>query len=280
MATTLSGSVGKNINNKVPGKNRADDILKVQKLLNVAVERVKVPKNPIAEDGKFGPETHAAILNFQLARFGWHDGVVDPGQNTITELDAIAAGKPVPPPPPKSYNYRVPGLFDQIAQPSPMACWATVGTMLYGWRKQMCLTIETFTKTIGERSAQAQLANPKVKTYYDLFVADTGLPADEHAHFATKCGCTMTPGACYTLDGWLAMLKRGGPHAIVGVSGPNSVHMRILIGMKGTGDYNTTSMTIVDPAGGLQYDEPAAIFDWKYEQLEARSWTRPQLWHY
>ncbi len=50
--------------------------------------------------------------------------------------------------------------------------------------------------------------------------------------------------------------------------------------MVGTGDYNTTAMTIVDPAGGRLYNEPAPIFDWKYEQVEARSWTRPQLWHY
>ena len=256
MAITLSGSVGKNLKTGALGQNRPDDTLNVQKLLNVASARVKVPKNPIAEDSKFGRETHAAILDFQLARFGWHDGVVDPGLNTITELNAIADGQPVPPVPPKNYNYRVPGIFDQIAQPSPMACWATVGTMMYGWRLQLCLTIETFTKKIGERSPQAQIANPTVKTYYDLFIADTGLPANEHGHFAMKCGCTLTPGACYTLDGWLAMLKRGGPHAIVGVSGPNSVHVRIVIGMVGTGDYNTTAMIIVDPAGGIQYNEP------------------------
>ncbi len=224
MPATISASVGKNINSGHLGKNKPDDTLTVQKLLNTASARIKVPKNPIAEDGLFGRETHAAILNFQLARFGWHDGIVDPGLNTITELNSIADGKPVPPVPPKNYTYRVPGLFDQIAQPSPMACWATVGTMLYGWHTQQCLTIETFTKLIGDRSPLAQAANPTVRTYYDLFVADTGLPADEHGDFARKCGCTMTPGACYTLDGWLAMLKRGGPHAIIGVSGPNSVH--------------------------------------------------------
>ena len=280
MTVVISGSVGKNIKSGKYGKNASADTLNVQKLLNTASQRVKVPKNPVAEDGKFGSETHAAIINFQSTRFGWADGVVDPGLNTITELNAIAAGAPVPPAPVKDYNYRVPGIFDKTAQPSPMACWATVGTMMYGWRNQICLEISTFTQKIGERSGAAQAANPAVKTYHALYVADTGLPGDEHGHFANRCGCTISPGACYTLDGWLSMLKRGGPHAIVAVSGPNSVHVRILIGMKGNGDYNTTTMTIIDPAGGVEYDEPAALFDWKYEQIEARGWSRPQLWHY
>ena len=39
-------------------------------------------------------------------------------------------------------------------------------------------------------------------------------------------------------------------------------------------------MTIIDPSGGVQYDEPAPLFDWKYEQIEARGWSHPQLWHY
>lgn len=98
MATVLSGAVGggaKRPSSSLP--NRKSDVLAVQRLLNASHKKSGVPRNKIAEDGDIGPETIGAINAFQLANFGWQDGVVDPGGQTLKKLDASAG--PLPPAP-------------------------------------------------------------------------------------------------------------------------------------------------------------------------------------
>jgi hypothetical protein len=98
MPTVLSGAVGggpKRPSRTLP--NRKSDVLAVQRLLNTSQKKTGVPRNKIAEDGDVGPETIGAINAFQLANFGWQDGVVDPGGQTLQKLDSSAG--PVAPAP-------------------------------------------------------------------------------------------------------------------------------------------------------------------------------------
>jgi peptidoglycan hydrolase-like protein with peptidoglycan-binding domain len=85
----ISGSVGKG------GKNAPEDVQAVQIALN------KKDKAGLTVDGKSGPATIAAIMEFQK-KIGMHtpDGRIDPGRGTAR---ALANSGPLPPPqaPPK-----------------------------------------------------------------------------------------------------------------------------------------------------------------------------------
>jgi flagellar protein FlgJ len=71
--------------------NNPDDVRVVQRLLNTAMTRMGSPVR-LLEDGRFGPRTEAAIVQFQSRRLRMHapDGVVDPNGATIRMLSANA----------------------------------------------------------------------------------------------------------------------------------------------------------------------------------------------
>ena len=91
MPVTIRSSVGANLQTGVSGRNNPDDVRKVQTLLRIATRLVGVPKALVQADGLFGPQTSAAIAEFQQTRLGFADGVVDQNQRTLNELNAIAA---------------------------------------------------------------------------------------------------------------------------------------------------------------------------------------------
>lgn len=91
----ISESVGNN------GANREADVREVQILLNATPTGEGGPDPVLDIDGWCGPKTIAAIRAYQQKQFGWQDGRVDPGKNTIGRLNATASGsfaRPVPPP--------------------------------------------------------------------------------------------------------------------------------------------------------------------------------------
>ena len=77
----ISKSVGKG------GKNEQADVTVVQELLNKFTKVGGYSK--VAVDGKFGPETLAAIKSFQEKVLGMSgpDGLVEPGKNTFKKLN-------------------------------------------------------------------------------------------------------------------------------------------------------------------------------------------------
>jgi hypothetical protein len=78
----LSGPVGQG------GMNLAPDVLRIQKALNIARDQDGLSE--IAEDGIIGPETIAAILEFQRLHTQVGDGRIDPHGVTLRELEKIA----------------------------------------------------------------------------------------------------------------------------------------------------------------------------------------------
>jgi hypothetical protein len=80
MPKSISGSVGKG------GKNRFEDVLTIQYLLNCVPSSRGGPDKELVLDGLCGNLTNAAISKFQLAALGFADGRVDPGGQTIQTL--------------------------------------------------------------------------------------------------------------------------------------------------------------------------------------------------
>lgn len=76
----IQQSVGKG------GANRAADVHLVQKWLNQVSDLSGGPEKPLAEDGRIGAKTIAAISRFQNTQLGFSDGRIDPGQNSELRL--------------------------------------------------------------------------------------------------------------------------------------------------------------------------------------------------
>lgn len=82
------------------GVNRKADVEYVQRALNATPVASGGPLVKLDADGLCGAKTVAAIMAFQQKQFGWKDGKVDPGGQTIARLAPHAGGPaPVPPPP-------------------------------------------------------------------------------------------------------------------------------------------------------------------------------------
>jgi len=83
MAKSIHTSVGEK------GKNHSTDVKTVQKLLNLVPADQGGPADKLDEDGKYGPDTRAAIRAFQTFYFGAQgtDGLVEPHRRTINKLN-------------------------------------------------------------------------------------------------------------------------------------------------------------------------------------------------
>ena len=84
MSRSIEASVG-----RMGGKNRPDDVITIQQMLNNVPKAEGGPIPPLAVDGLCGPKTIDAIQRFQLHHFGWKgaDGRVDSGGPTLAKLD-------------------------------------------------------------------------------------------------------------------------------------------------------------------------------------------------
>jgi hypothetical protein len=159
-------------------------------------------------------------------------------------------------------QYAVPGIFDVMAQPSRMTCWATVGAMMMNWRAQVCRSIA---------NAMAQAGSP----WDGMFTRGEGLGPGQHVPFASACGMRTEPLMCYPLETWLSMLRRYGPLAVVTA---NPFHARIVVGLTESGNPPRTSFRMIDPAGGRRYDLDADTFTRDFEAVAGS--PRAQVWHY
>lgn len=83
MAKTISGSVGKG------GRNRFEDVVVVQYLLNCVPAKKGGPEKELALDGICGPLTTGAIGRYQSVNMGFADGRVDVGGKTFAALSGF-----------------------------------------------------------------------------------------------------------------------------------------------------------------------------------------------
>jgi hypothetical protein len=210
-------------------------------------------------DGIFGQETLKIVRAFQTKHGLSPDGVV--GKQTMTKLDTLlpTAG-PVKPTPASGVPYMVPGIKTVVAQPSPMSCWATVYCMMRSWKDQMSYPIRDAVLKVGQKWAD----------HYDKSFPPTvkGLPSSEFGPFLRAANMTHQPMMNLPIEEWARLLRRHGLlwiGASVTINPNTGLHSRILEGMTGDGQPNSTSMKIIDPDGGKQYSEPFMTFLAKYE---------------
>jgi hypothetical protein len=116
-------------------------------------------------------------------------------------------------------NYTIPGVFNLIAQPADMTCWATVGTMMMSWHDQQSYTIDAAMAKRGSKWATR-------------FANNQGLKVLDHAAFANDAGMTYEQLQCYPAEGWEEMLRDYGPLAVVTA---DPYHARIMVGISGDG---------------------------------------------
>lgn len=174
----------------------------------------------------------------------------------------------------RAYNaisYDVPGVFNVIAQPSSMACWATVFTMLKSWRSQQSMSIEEALRTVGQR-------------WVDIYRSNSGLSGDDKVVFLSIAGLAAEPPQSFTVEGWEQLLRNYGPIWVTTDEAPGktwAIHARIITGIQGDGTLENTRFKIVDPAGGRRYEESIATFLPKYEEEVIRTgYMRIQVVHW
>lgn len=156
-------------------------------------------------------------------------------------------------------SYDVPGNFWVLRQPSGMACWATVFTMLKSWRSQREMTIPQALGAVGQH-------------WVDIYNADTGLSSEDKPAFIAAAGLVAQPPQSFSLEGWENLLRNYGPIWVTTderPGQPGGIHARIITGIHGDGSAENTQFRIVDPGTGSRYNESIAVFIPKFED-EAR----------
>ena len=162
-------------------------------------------------------------------------------------------------------DYQVPGTVPAMQQPNGMACWATVTTILYGWRNNnQNPDIGTVLSGIGQQ-------------YRTMFDNGQGLPGSLKQQFINDAGFEAEPPHNPSIEGWEQMLRSFGPLWVTTDEDPTekfAIHARVLIGMRGDGTPDGTHMRFIDPASGRIVSETISQFIEKYES-EARTKNRP-----
>lgn len=166
--------------------------------------------------------------------------------------------------------YDVPGFIPPVAQPLSMACWATVATMAMSWKDELSYSIE---------GAMDLLEGD----FRQIYENNWGLAPDRIQDFAWATGLTVEYQRCETPESILQLLENYGPLIIIADEDSSvnfAVHARIITGIYGEGDTFNTYLKIVDPNGGMAYDELFNDFTSKYEAMaDATGWNL-QMMHY
>lgn len=229
-----------------------------QAFLDLGFQMPKSTKNG-GPDGDFGSETYNTVIGFQKKHGLTVDGAV--GRQTMTKLDQLLPNAAPPAPTPTSnVPYQVPGIKTVLAQPSPMSCWATVYCMMRSWKDQSSYGIRDSVLKVGQKWA----------THFDKSYPPTkqGLPSSEFGPFLREARMTHQPMVNLPIEEWARLLRQHGLlwiGASVTINPNTGLHSRILEGITGNGQPESTSMKIIDPDGGKQYSEPFMVFLAKYE---------------
>jgi hypothetical protein len=180
------------------------------------------------------------------------------GTGTTIEQTNGTAGKGGAEPGTTAFDFTVPGGISALAQPDEMSCWATVATMMLGWKTQ---------STTDMASVVAE-AGPE---YVTAFKNKTGLKREEKLKFVQQLGMKPDEGnfASHNYDYFLDELKTFGPLWMTVDSSDKELapHAKILYGMRGDGTPTGTLMRVIDPNGGKRYEITFEQFTNEYESL-------------
>ncbi|MGA7980001.1 MAG: papain-like cysteine protease family protein [Chromatiaceae bacterium] len=221
-------------------------------------------------DGIYGSETRGAVRKYQTGKHLVHDGVV--GQKTMRALDADLPGAgPKLPPLPSHDRYVVQGLVaarDQLQGGHTNLCWAYSYAMMVSWKRQQSVDARELVARVGTK-------------WLSNFDANKGLSWTETAAFYRAAGMRVEPLMSFPVSEWGEMLRNYGPLTIHGLN--NSLgggHVRMLYGIQGDGNPQTTTMLILDPWHGADYGEAYEKFIAKYEGAGAQAGRTAQIGHF
>lgn len=172
-------------------------------------------------------------------------------------------------------DFTVDGDVPAIAQPTPNTCWATAATILYSWKNQASSDIPTVLSNAAPQ-------------FLPMFQADQGLPGDQKPALLQSLGLTTEPPQDYSVDGWVQLLQNYGALWVTTNEGDGqnfSAHARIIRGITGDGGPDTTTLDIIDPGDGSEYNESLTDFTNKFDDVARADMGdgadfRPQVVHY
>lgn len=167
-------------------------------------------------------------------------------------------------------DYQIAGDIPVIQQPTSMSCWATSATMMTSWANQQSYAIETV----------MDMLESDFKSIYD---EDTGLPVGRNQDFASATGMQIEYPTCDLPEVIETRLMAHGPLLIIDDEDDSenfALHARIVTGISGDGTPENTSLTIIDPGNGTQYQETFETFTSKYEQAAGVQDLTIQMMHY
>jgi hypothetical protein len=168
------------------------------------------------------------------------------------------------------------GAVPHLRQRKKNDCWAVCTAMLVGWKKERSIPVEDAVGAAGEK-------------YRRIYVADTGLYAEDKDDFALRCRMTAEPPASYRLEQYIDWLKTYGPLWVTrdaAVGQQFSPHAWLLIRITGTGtpDGVGTDFTLINPRTGAEETQTFAEFVRAYEEMARDERPglalRPQIIHF
>ena len=174
-----------------------------------------------------------------------------------------------------SYGLTIGGITP-IQQPSSMACWATVTTMMASHRDGTPYTVADIPDVVAQAGEH----------YRQVYTQNTGLSGAEKNPFLMAMGFTAEPPATYIASAVYNMFSTYGPLWVTTDGGSlDTVHARIVIGMGGDGSPAGTTMQLIDPADGAIHDESYEVFVRRYTNvavgdMEANLPFRAQIVHW
>jgi hypothetical protein len=176
----------------------------------------------LTEDGRFGPKTRNAVVQFQNANWLSNDGIVSPATwSTLEGRDKYVI----------LHNVKL------VPQHTRSTCWSAALAMLLDFRASM---------TPG---------NPRMSAGGGLF-NDSNLARPENTRkFADSYGLTLILGQSWMPNGLANLLRANGPLMMnllwnaprYGTGKGSPGHMLIIAGLRGDGTAEGSTLRIYDP---------------------------------
>ncbi|MEU6223122.1 papain-like cysteine protease family protein [Streptomyces sp. NPDC047042] len=154
----------------------------------------------------------------------------------------------------------VSGTVPHLRQRREEDCWAVAAAMMAGWKENRPdITPLAVVSAAG-------------RTYRDIYLADTGLYAEDKNDFVLRVRMVAEPPASYRLGQYVDWLQTYGPLWVTTDGAPGqqwSPHARVLIRIAGTGteDGHGTYFTFIDPSTGSEATTEFAEFVRDYEAM-------------
>lgn len=154
-------------------------------------------------------------------------------------------------------DYQVPNTIFPIKQTKNMDCWAACSAMLVSWKEKKLVNTP---QLVGRLSSKFGI----------LYDTDTGLFPVDQADLLKELKLKQENPQNYTVQGWLTLLKNNGVLWVTTAIWTGKrwgAHARMVVGIKGNGDPNQTSLAIIDPASGKEISMTVTDFGKLMETL-------------